>query len=289
MPDDKYPPESGRRRFVKGVVGGASLSALGASGSTALNSVTNPTGEGGGQTNIMAIQNTDGPAPRGMPMIPVEIDEEGYVMGRFPTWETVEQEDGTMLDVAETEIAGHTYSARWFQYCGMEEAPGVQPENADSQDQYFRYTTPPPAYDWQQTEVEDGQRVHIDHFEDYVEWGNGIGESGLGKPAKGTWRSQDVERGEGQIVIQVLRIPPDRLERMKAESQFSDWIEAASTEGFIAWMDKCTHFCCVPTFKGIEQSTRFDAEDKVYCACHQSVYDPYSVVQRAFTARPRPG
>lgn len=284
---NKYPPESGRRRFVKGVVGGASLSGVGAAGSTALNSITNPTGVGGGQTTFMAIQNTDGPAPRGMPMIPVEVDADGYLRGRFPEWETVERE-GQIIDVAETEIGGQSYSARWFQYCGMEEAPGLQPENAESQDTYFRYTTPPAAYDWQRTEVEDGDRMHIDHFDDYEEWGNGIGTSGIGKPAKGTWRSAGVERGDGQIIVQVLRIPPDRLEAMKSNSQYSDWLEAATAEGFMAWMDKCTHFCCVPTFKGTEQSVRFDAEDKVYCACHQSVYDPYSVVRRGFVARPRP-
>lgn len=284
---DKYPPESGRRRFVKGVVGGSALSAVGATGSAAVNAATNRSGEGGGQTTFLAIENTAGPAPRGMPMIPVEVDSEGYVKGRFPEWGT-EKQQGETVNVAETEIAGHTYSARWFQYCGMEGAPGIQPGAVETQDEYFRYTTPPVEYEWQRSNVEDGDRMHVDDFEDYKTWGNAVGADGIGKPAKGTWRSQDVARGDGQIVVQVLRIPPDRLAEMKEDSDFAEWIDAASDENFIAWLDKCTHFCCVPTFKGTKQSARFEAENRVYCACHQSVYDPYSVVQRSFSARPRP-
>ena len=55
-----------------------------------------------------------------------------------------------------------------------------------------------------------------------------------------------------------------------------------------AWLDKCTHFCCVPTFKGTAQSAQFDAENRVYCPCHQSVYDPYSIIGSSYVALPRP-
>jgi Rieske Fe-S protein len=288
MPEtEKYPADSGRRRFVKGVVGGSALSAAGAVGAAVVNSATDRPGAGGGLRNYFAIENTAGPAPRGMPMIPVEVDAEGFLTGRFPDWETVERQ-GTSVRIAETEIAGYTYSSEWFQYCGAQEAPGLAPEGADDQDEYFRYTTPPPEYEWQNTRVEVGERMHVDHFGDYETWGNGVGTSGIGKPAKGTWRSQGVDPGDGQLVVQLLRIPPDRFDAMLAGTEYPDWLEAASAEGFVAWLDKCTHFCCVPTFKGTTQSAGFDAADRAYCACHQSVYDPYTVVRRAFTALPRP-
>lgn len=279
---------SGRRRFVKGVVAGSTLSTVGATGAAVVNASTNQSGEGGGLRNFFAIENTDGPAPRGMPMIPLELDSEGFLKGRFPEWETIERQ-GRSVRIAATEMAGYTYSSEWFQYCGAQEAPGLAPENAESQDEYFRYTTPPAEYEWQQTQVAVGDRLHIDDFTDYETWGNGIGTGGIGKPAKGTWRSQGVEPGEGRIVIQALRIPQDRFDRMLDTTQYPDWLEAASADNVIAWMDKCTHFCCVPNFKGTSQSAQFDAADRVYCACHQSVYDPYTIVRRSFTALPRPG
>lgn len=75
---------------------------------------------------------------------------------------------------------------------------------------------------------------------------------------------------------------------MKRNSDSSKWIEASTQENFIAWLDKCTHFCCVPEFKSSEQSAKFGAENEVYCSCHQSVYDPFSIIEETFVALPRP-
>ena len=76
--DDKYPAESGRRRFVKGVVGGGALAGVGATGTISVNSLTTASGEGGGTVTAKVIENTGGPAPRGMPQIPLEVDDDGY-------------------------------------------------------------------------------------------------------------------------------------------------------------------------------------------------------------------
>ena len=278
---DKYPASSGRRRFVKGVVGSASLAGVGASTAAMVNTTTNPSGGGGGITEFFGIENTDGPAPRGMPMIPVRIDEEGYLQGLFPEWETVTQR-GQEIQVARTEVGGIEYGAQWFQYCGVQTYPGLQPD-AD-QDDYFRYADNPP-YTWQQESVEAGNKIHIDDFSDYEDWGNDIGRAGIGKPAMATWRSQDVG-GSGTLPVQILRIPPDDFERIETESQ--EWLDAAATENFVAWLNKCTHFCCVPSFKGTAQSAAFAAANDVYCPCHQSVYDPYSIVRSSYVALPRP-
>lgn len=285
--DDKYPASSGRRRFVKGVVGSAALAGVGTATSATINTTTNPSGGGGGPTDFIGIPNTKGPAPRSMPVIPVELDDDGYLQGVFPDWET-ETVGGLPVQVAEMDIAGYTYAAEWFQYCGMQEAPGIQPENADQFDDYFRYAEDSP-YDWQDEEVAPGDRLHIDHFSDFEEWENEIGRGGIGKPAMGRWRSEGVGSGEGIIPVQVMRIPQNIFDRMRDQnSDFADWLDATTEENFIAWMDKCTHFCCVPSFKGTTQSVDYDAEDRVYCPCHQSVYDPYSLIQESFIALPRP-
>ncbi len=282
--DDKYPAESDRRRFVKGVVGGAALGSVGTVTAATVQPATFQAGEGGGNTTYFGIENTDGPAPRGMPMIPIRIDDEGFLRGLYPEPEerTV---DGEPVLVAETEIAGVTYSPNWFQYCGVQSYQGLAP-SAD-QDDYFRYSSPPVPYEWQSENVEPGDRVNVSDFEDYRDWGNDIGQSGIGKPAAATWRSVDVPSTD-TIPVQILRIPPDVLQQMREDSAFGEWLDAASEQNFVAWLNKCTHFCCVPGFKTSRQSLRFDAGNRVYCPCHQSVYDPYSIVNPQFTALPRP-
>jgi Rieske Fe-S protein len=282
MSTDKYPDESDRRRFVKGVVGGATLASVGAGGSAAIDSTTAPSGQGGGARQFMGIELVDGPAPRGMPMIPVEVDSEGFLKGLWPEPEEVQQ-GGQTVTVAETEIAGVTYSSEWFQYCGVQTYPGIRP-TAD-QDNYFRYTESA-NFDWQDEAGVGGDRMHVDDFDDFETWGNGIGKAGIGKPASGTWRSQDVPPS-GTIPIEVIRIPPDVFEERFGDHQYSDWIDAATEEYFLAHLNKCTHFCCVPGFKSAVYPEN-NAVNRVYCQCHQSVYDPYNIVQENFVALPRP-
>jgi Rieske Fe-S protein len=275
---DKYPAQSGRRRFVKGVVGGAALAGVGATGAATINSATQASGAGGGSTQAYAIENTAGPAPRGMPQIPVEIDDEGYLKGVWPEVKTEEQ-GGVSVQIAETEDfkgSGETYTTEWFQFCGVESYARIEPDY-DSEN-YFRSGSNP-GYEWQSEAYSEGDRLHVDDFSDYQEWGNGVGDPGLGKPATGRWRSEDAE---DTIPIQVIK-----SEQVMEMAEEDPWLEASTEDGFIAWLNKCTHFCCVPQYKN-EGSAKFNAENDVYCQCHQSVYDPYSIVQTLFVARPRP-
>jgi Rieske Fe-S protein len=279
MSDDKYPAESGRRRFVKGVVGGAALAGVGTTGVAAINSATASAGSGGGTIEAMAIELTDGPAPRGMPQIPIEIDDEGYLKGVWPDTKTVEQ-GGIEVQVAavdDYEGTGRAYSGEWFQYCGLESNAGIQPDH-DS-DNYFR-SIPEPDYDWQAEALSEGDRLHVDDFSDYETWSNGIGASGVGKPAVGKWRSED---SDNIIPIQVIRST-----NVEEAARNDPWLQASTEDGFIAWLNKCTHFCCVPGYKQDAGSAKFNAADDVYCPCHQSVYDPFTVISTLFTARPRP-
>jgi Rieske Fe-S protein len=279
---DLYPPETGRRRFVKGVVGGSALAATGVTGSSVVQLLTTPSGRGGGVLQYFGIELTDGPAPRGMPLIPVRIDSEGFLSGVFPPAEEREVE-GRTITVAQTEIGGTVYSPEWFQYCGVQSIPAVAP--GSDQDDAFRYDAG--GYAWQREAVSPGQRMHVDDVADYREWRNEIGTAGLGKPATGTWRSVDVP-GSETLPIQVVRVSDDRFERMLSDPVSGSFVRAAAPEGFLAWLNKCTHFCCVPGYKQSQQAVAFGAADAVYCPCHQSVYDPFSVVQETFVALPRP-
>ncbi|EMA46168.1 hypothetical protein [Halococcus saccharolyticus] len=278
--EDRYPAESGRRRFVKGVVGASALGATGISTALATNLTTTSSGAGGGAIQYYGIENTDGPAPRGLPQIPVEIDDEGNLKGIWPEvkTETVNNEE---VQIAEMQLGGTTYSSEWFQYCGVQTYPGVRPDT--DQSNFFRSASSS-SYDWQ-SDIETGAQLTVSDFDDYETWGNDIGESGIGKPAQATWRSQDLPPQE-TIPIQVLR--STRIEEMAksaSDPAVREWLQASTDQGFIAWLNKCTHFCCVPGFK---ETAEFGAANSVYCPCHQSVYDPFSIVQRQFTSLPRP-
>ena len=272
---DKYPSESGRRRFVKGVVGGATLAGVGAMGSATVNTLTTAGGVGGGQTVAMTIEHTGGPAPRGLPQIPVRVDDDGFIEGIWPEVQTIEDE-GFEIEVAREELGGRTYAGEWFQYCGIESQENIDP-NFES-DNLFRSN--PGTYDWQDETYDAGDRVHIDDFDDYDTWGNNVGNSGVGKPASVTWRSEDSDADLNAVVI--------RSERIEAAAEEDEWIAASTDQGFMAYLNVCTHFCCIPGYKELEESARYDAADGAYCVCHQSTYDPFTLEEALFIARPRP-
>ncbi|MEF8853190.1 MAG: ubiquinol-cytochrome c reductase iron-sulfur subunit [Haloarculaceae archaeon] len=290
LDEDKYPEETGRRRFVKGVVGSAALASVGTGGAAAVNTTTSASGGGGGPTQYVAIENIDGPAPRGMPVIPIEVNGSGELVGVFPE-ATTEEVGGVERTVAETDVGGTTYSSQWFQYCGVEQYEGAQPE-ADA-DNVFRAASGE-SYEWQ-SDIEAGEPLTVDMFDDYESWGNGIGRSGLGKPGSARWRSE--AEGVKTMPVQVLRTPelPKMINGEQGFRDYSsipqgvrDFLEAATEENVIAWLNKCTHFCCVPSFKQLAGSTNFGGADGSYCQCHQSVYDPFAPVSTQFIARPRP-
>ncbi|MFD1512180.1 ubiquinol-cytochrome c reductase iron-sulfur subunit [Halomarina rubra] len=276
--DDKYPSQTGRRRFVKGVVGAGALAGVATGAAAAVGTATNRSGSGGGITTFKGIENTDGPAPRGMPIVPIEIASDGTISGVWPEVQEVDQ-GGQTIQVARQDIGGVTYSTEWFQYCGVQTYEGIKPD-ADQENVLKSAPSPPPAYEWQTEVYSEGDALNVNDFEDYETYGNGIGRSGLGKPAMATWRS---DGAENTIPVQVLRSP--RVEELAANDPF---MEAATSQGVMAWLDKCTHFCCVPAFKGYEGSQTFGAGDAVYCQCHQSIYDPFSIVEKQFVALPRP-
>jgi Rieske Fe-S protein len=285
LDEDKYPSETGRRRFVKGVVGSAALGSVATGTAATVEMITSSAGAGGGITPFIGIENTDGPAPRGMPMVPVEI-ENGEIHGVWPEPETVTGPSGRQITVAEMDMGGITYSTTWYQYCGVQTYEGIQP----SVDQDNALRSSGGTYTWQE-DIEDGSVLTLDMFDDYQEWGNGIGRSGLGKPAAANWRS---EGDVSTIPVQVLR-SPEVSKMVNGEGKYSslsgtvrDFLAEATENDVMAWLNKCTHFCCVPGFKAYDGSAKFGGSDRVYCQCHQSIYNPFNPVELTYTALPRP-
>lgn len=257
-----------RREFLKGFVGGMGLGVAGTGAVVVSGTTISALGGDDGQPTYVAIEDVGGPAPRGMPQIPITIDTNGYLKGVWPT----ENEAGG--NPAKTTIGGVTYSSSWFQYCGGRTSPGLDAD-AD-RDNYLRAASGSP-YSWQETaDTSAGDRLHIDDFSDYTDWTNGIGKSGLGKPAMATWRSVDL-LPEQSIPVHVLR--STRVEGLfDPDHPLSEWIQATTANGFIAWLNRCTNHCCVPGFKAFSQSAEYGGEDLVYCQCFGSLYDPFSLV-----------
>lgn len=277
--DDKYPADSSRRRFVRGVVGSAALAGVGTASATIIDTATTPPGFGGGPTTYRGAEQVGGPAPRGLPQIPIEVDDDGYVIGIWPELREVEV-DGRTVVVAEMDLAGETYESLWFQYCGIQSAPGIVPD-ADH-DNFLHYTRSS-NYDWQTEEKEGGERLHISDFDDYRDHAEPIGTPGLGKAAQARWRS------EGEAPRDVIPVQVIRSHLVEEAAENDDWLSASTDQGFIAFLNQCTHFCCVPGWKTYRDAPQFNAEDKIYCQCHQSVFDPFSIVTETFFSLPRPG
>ncbi len=82
--DDKYPESTGRRRFVKGVVGSASLVGIGTAAAAGIDTATAPSGAGGGIIQYFGVENTDGPAPRPMPQVPSKSTTRGISSASGP-------------------------------------------------------------------------------------------------------------------------------------------------------------------------------------------------------------
>lgn len=275
--EDKYPVESDRRRFVKGVVGAAAIAGLGSTGAVAVNTATTPSGSGGGITPFMGIEQIGGPAPRGMPLIPVEIDDEGVISGRWP--EVVEEQvEGQTVYLAQEDLGGITYSSQWFQYCGKQTSPALLPRA--EQDNRF-LSSGQSQYEWQ-SDLEDGAPLTLSDFDDYEEWGNGIGDEGVGKPAAATWRSDGLESGETLGVV-VMRSP-----LIEEAAQDDEFLEAATQDGVFAYLNVCTHFCCVPGYKVSESAERVSDGNTIYCQCHASIYDPFTILEQSFLSFPQP-
>lgn len=273
------PSDTSRRRFLGGVVGGAVVGAVGVSGATVLG-VSTPNARGGGLIRYRGMRRRGGPAPRALPQVPIGIDDNGYLYGKWPKT----TKDG----VPATELGGVRYSADWFRYCAFTDYAGF--DSAVEVDSYLR-AAPETPYGWQTRDVAAGDRLHVEEFADYETWGNDIGEAGIGKPALATWRGPQARRtGEtataGQrtalsFSVQVFR--STEVEQLRADG--GEWLRASTTpEGFIACAAACTYNCAITGFKAIEESERFSAGDEIYCPDCQSTFRPFDIVQEEFVA-----
>lgn len=220
-----------RRSFVKGAVYASAGFALGGYALQNAASMLKPSTHT--VERYKGVLNVGGPAPRPLPLIPVDF------------------EGGT--------IVGSTEHLEWLWYCGLNQFPGIRPGATD--DDTFTFAEPPEGTDAWYGDLA-GQAMRRRDFLDRA------GEGPVG--ANGTWRKV----GGQAIPVIVVHL--------------GDRAPAEATDGFLATSGKCVHLCCVPGYNQSRQRFDHDADDRIYCTCHHSVYDPRVVVERTYLAERPP-
>ncbi len=241
-----------RRSFVKACVGVAAAGSVGAAGFGLFKplAIVKPS-----TSKIVKYLGakvlTGSPAPRGLPLIPLSVNDEGYIEG----------------------IPDHL---DWYRYCSHEEAPGLADPGSTS-DNVLRYflteekivKAGDAAKDiWWYADLLE-EKVHVDHFKNL--------EPGTGAAVR--WRSEGLS-GNDVVTAIILKLDPSKF---KSE----DYKEFMTDDGsnLIGYSSFCTHFCCVPGFKEDQTAEKLGFWDTIFCTCHNSRYDPTDLVEYEFTLK----
>lgn len=259
-----------RRSFVKACVTTAGVGALAASGLGMAAGLAIPRKPGLAPVRYFGCHRVGGPAPRGIPYIPVAI-ENGAIVGK------------TTLPSPSGE--GEVHPLEWYKYCGHSGAPGLQQGFTKdntliylAKEEYEHIITP-----WFKPYLD--QPVKVEHFP----------ADGFGAAFK--WRSEN-QTGSNVLTGVIIRIHEREITRETTvvppakpitEEEF-EWLKenVFAKDGdhyFIGVSSFCTHFCCAPAYRESEKLARpRDAWDNIFCTCHNSNYNHRQPV--AFTFAP---
>ncbi len=271
MPEDNAPfePPTGvdRRAFVKGAMGAAALGVAGAAGFGIFKQAAIVKPSTVKLVKYLGAKVLVGsPAPRGIPLIPVRVNEEGFVEG------VPQDEDENYLD--------------WYRYCSHENAPGLaNPEfTKDNIIEYFlteeklvKAGAKAAERWWYHDKLE--QPIRADDF--LRAKGSGIKADGYGAGAAFRWRSAG-QAGNNIITGVLLKLHPDDFKGVDRETleRFMDM-----EHHLIAFSTYCTHFCCVPGFREDPTADQLGFWDMIFCTCHNSRYDPRKLTEYEFELR----
>lgn len=241
------PRRFSRRGFVKGCVAAtaASLAAAGTGGVVAALDL------GGGPTRrveYVGATVVSGPAPQGVPLVPLALAGDGTVRGN-PDPPGVGR---AVLD--------------WYRYCGHGSSPVLRPGHRG--DETLLYSVPSdkvPAIEALRAEQggeaigwfldRGGRPVRAQDFRE-VGWGAPV-----------AWRRE--------LTATVLKVDPAALAFPPELRPVVEGFLAPTPDGaaLLAFSNFCKHLCCAPGWNESRLAARYHAVDKLYCSCHHSVYD----------------
>lgn len=236
-----------RRTFVRRAVGTAAFGAAGAVGLGTVAPLSTTIGIRIPRFPYFGAKIIDGPAPKGIPIIPVKIDDDGNVTGD-PSFAPEDTE--SILE--------------WYKYCSHDEAPGLEPGFTDDNKFYYFqnqekiHVAEAQGIDlWYKNKLDKPMKV-----DDFTEYGRGA-------PFK--WRSQN--QVDNNIVTGIaIKVRPDQVKGLAEAEEliggpFMD-------QDIIAFCSFCAHFCCVPGYKEAKDAEARGYWEQMFCTCHGSAYDP---------------
>ncbi|MHB8585905.1 MAG: hypothetical protein ACYDDF_08750 [Thermoplasmatota archaeon] len=272
-----------RRAFVKGCIAAAGVGAAAATGISFAAPVIIPRPPPGQTITYWGFHKVGGPAPRGVPLIPLKL-----VGGSFHGNPTATGPGG--VDIL-----------NWYKYCGHSEAKGLESNfPSNSQLTYF-------ISDERLAQIE-AQGLTV-WYKDLL--GQPIKPGDFPGPAYGAgfiWRSEG-QSGTSVLTGVIIRAPretawtpqdpaftPPRYVPPAKPIKDADWPTIRDSflylgpEGrFVAASTFCTHFCCIPGWheakfaQSIPDPTNGGvAWDRMFCTCHGSIYYPFQLAQYDF-------
>jgi Rieske Fe-S protein len=206
------------------------------------------------------------PAPYGLPLIPLEIDDNGEFVGR--------------PDAREKQL-------KWYKYCSHERAPGTFSDYDGDNLLRFHVSEEKLAKGLEAwyTDLVD-QTITPEDFPESEPKEAFSKFPGVGAPFR--WRSEGVE-SESLITGLIIQAPKDEMlsngslqGSARANDEILNWMPEHPNNPdklFYACCSFCTHFCCVPGFHTAEISKRSGYGDTIFCTCHLSRYDPFTFDQ----------
>ncbi|MEA3199204.1 MAG: hypothetical protein QOE90_632 [Thermoplasmata archaeon] len=267
-----------RRSFVKTCVGVAGAGALAASGLSMAAGLAIPRRAGGALIRYYGAHRVGGPAPRGVPLIPITV-QDGKFVGKtsIPAFDKGADKEST------TETLNNL---DWYKYCGHSGAPGLAPKFTNDNTLLYNskdlYKVVKPWFG-----DKFGQPISPDDFP-----ANSFG-------AAFQWRSKG-QSGVNVLSGVIIRANPDEVSYVtktvspavplvsKAEFDYVvkniHHVDPDTKNHYIAVSTFCTHFCCVPGYKEAEQLARpRNAWDNMFCTCHNSNYNYRQPVAYTFS------
>lgn len=212
-----------------------------------------------------------GPAPQGVPLIPLTVNEDGILEG-----------------IPENTKSSVKHNLDWYKYCSHEKAPGL--ELGFTQDNRLRYFFLP-------DKIAKAKAQGIDlWYKDLIDKEVRAADfKELGRGAPFRWRSEGQEQNNIITGI-VMKIRPSEIKGRLPDGFVH---ENEDGTGFIAVCSFCAHFCCVPgyaennspltkyqggggSFFSSGDGDGIDGHELIYCSCHDSRYDPFDIRQYTF-------
>lgn len=257
--DAPLPRRLTRRGFVKGCLYASAAGVAAMSAQAMVNPLAILSRGPRRRVDYIGATVVGGPAPQGIPLVPLAVGPGGELMGN-PRPPGIE---GSVLD--------------WYRYCGHARSPALRVDYAPG-DELLRYATSPDRLD-------DARALRAATGREDVGWYfDRLGEAarvqdfpapGFGAPVG--WRRE----GPGHAVTAVvLKVDPAQLTFTGApEAVVREGFMVATPDGLalLAFATFCKHLCCVPGWRESARALRQGRFDTVFCACHDSVYDPLHI------------